>query len=61
MDLGVEDREALPVVGEDVGVGMLQPDDQAFQPEPAQVVAAAGLVVGLAEQLGDQRPQGSCW
>ena len=59
MDLGVEDREALPVVGEDVGVGMLQPDDQPFQPEPAQVVAAAGLAVGLAEQPGDQRSEGS--
>ena len=30
-----------------------QPDDQAFQPEPAQVVAAAGPAVGLAE---DRRP-----
>jgi len=30
MNLGVEDREALAVVGEAVGVGMGQPDDQPF-------------------------------
>ena len=59
MDFGVEDREALPVVGEDVGVRMLESDDQPFQAEPAEVVAAAGSAVGLAEELGDQRPQGS--
>jgi hypothetical protein len=31
VDLGVEDGEALPVIGEDVGVGMLQSDDQPLQ------------------------------
>ena len=31
VEFGVEDREALPVVGEDVGVRMGQLDDQRFQ------------------------------
>jgi hypothetical protein len=56
MDLGVEDGEALPV-GEQVGVRVRQPDDQPFQPQPAQVIAAAGLSVGLVKQRGDQRPR----
>ena len=59
VDFGVEDCKALPVVGEDVGVGMGQPDDQPFQAESAEVVAAAGLAVGLAEQSGDQRSEGA--
>ena len=40
-DLAVEHGEALPIVGEDVGVGMLQSDDQPFQAQSSQVVAAA--------------------
>jgi hypothetical protein len=37
---------------------MLQPHDQPFQPEPGQVVAAAGLAVEFAEQPGHQGPEG---
>ena len=33
VDFGVEHGEPLPVVGEDVGVGMLKPDDRAFELE----------------------------
>jgi hypothetical protein len=39
VDLGVEDREAEAVRGQGVGVGVRQPFDQAFEPQPAQVVA----------------------
>ena len=46
--LGVEDREALPVRGEDVGVGVLDLDDEALELEPAKVVAAAALGVDLS-------------
>ena len=59
--LGVEDREALPVRGEDVGVGVLDLDDEALELEPAKVVAAAALGVGGgvgSEQPGDEWPQG---
>jgi len=59
VDLAVEHREALPVLGEHVGVGVLEPHDQPFQPQPGQVVAAAGLAVGLAEQPFDLRSEGS--
>jgi hypothetical protein len=38
---------------------MLQPNDQALQPEPAQVIAAAGPAVRLAEQRFDEWSQGS--
>jgi hypothetical protein len=58
--LGVEDREALPVRGEDVGVGVLDLDDEALELEPAKVVAAAALGVGGgvgSEQSGDE----DCW
>ena len=61
MHLGVEDREALPVRGEDVGVGVLDLDDEALELEPAKVVAAAALGVGGgvgSEQPGDEWPQG---
>ena len=34
VDLGVEDGEPLPVSGEEVGIRVLQPDDQALQSEP---------------------------
>jgi hypothetical protein len=57
VDFGVEDGEALPVVGEDVGVGVRQPDDQPFQAKAAQVVAAAGLGVFGVEQPSDQGSQ----
>ena len=33
VDLGVEDRNPLPVGGQDVGVGLEQPGDQAVEAE----------------------------
>jgi hypothetical protein len=48
--LGVEDREALPVRGEDVGVGVLDLDDETLELEPAKVVAAATLGEGAASR-----------
>ena len=38
VDLGVEDRDPLPVGGQDVGVGLEQPGDQAIEAESAQVI-----------------------
>ena len=62
--LGVERGEALPVRGQDVGVAMFDLDDEAFEFEPPQVVAAAALGVGGgvgSEQRADQRAcQMSC-
>ena len=49
MELGVEDREPLTVGGEQLGVGVRQPDDKALELQATQVVAAPGLRVGLAE------------
>ena len=57
-DLGVEDREALPIGGEDIGVGVRNLSDQALEFQAAQVVAAASLVVRFAEQSTDQWPDG---
>ena len=61
MDLGVEDRHALSVGGQIVGVGSRASDDQPVEAEPGQVVA--GLVDGVvdAEQmahLGAEAPVG---
>ena len=39
MDLGVEDRDALPVGGEVVDVGAGSALDQAVEAEPGEVVA----------------------
>src|SRR5664280_2006354 len=58
--LGAEDREALPARDEDVGVGVLDLDDETLELEPAKVVAAAALGVGGgvgSEQPGDE----DCW
>src|SRR5664280_1699810 len=58
--LGVEDREALPVRSGDVGVGVLDLDDETLELEPAKVVAATALGVGGgvgSEQPGDE----DCW
>ena len=64
MDLGVEDRDALPVGGEVVDVGAGSALDQAVEAEPGEVVArlVAGVVIeGGAEQmahLGAEAPVG---
>ena len=55
MDLGVEDRDSLPIGGEVVGVGAGSSPDQALHPEPGEVVAhLVDGVVGRrdAEQMG---------
>ncbi len=59
MDLGVEDRDALAVGRQDVGVAVLEPDDEAFEAQAAQVVAGLGLAVGDAEQRADLGSQGA--
>ena len=46
MDLGVEDRDALPVGGQDVGVGVRAAFDQPVEAQPAQVVAHLADAVG---------------
>ena len=51
--LGVEDRDALAVVGEDVGVGTVEAFDQPVEAQPRQVVAHLVGGVGGAEQSGD--------
>ncbi len=59
--LGVEDRDALPVGGQEVGVAAGQPHNEALELEPGQVVAHLGGRVGHAEQgahLGAQAPVG---
>ena len=53
MDLGVEDRDALPVTGQDVGVAVREPGDEAFEAQPAQIVGHLRAGVVGAEQPGD--------
>ena len=35
VEFGIEDRDSLALVGADVGIGVRQPGDQAFEPQPA--------------------------
>ena len=61
VDLGVEDRHALSVGGEVVGVGSGTSGDQAVEAESREVVAGLVDGVGDAEQmahLGTQAPIG---
>jgi hypothetical protein len=61
VDLGVEDRDPLPVGGQDVGVGLGQPGDQAIEAESAQVTTHLAHRVRHAEQgghLGAKAPVG---
>jgi len=57
VELGVEDRQALPVGGQDVGVGVLDPADQPVQAQSAQVVSHLAGAVGRAGQPGGQGAQ----
>jgi hypothetical protein len=52
MDLGVEDRDPLSLVGQDVGVGVGQPGDQPFEAEPAEVITHLAHRVRFTEQGG---------
>jgi hypothetical protein len=56
-ELGVEDGEALPVGGQHVGVGVLDPADEAVEAQAAQVVSCLAGAVGGAEQPGGQGTQ----
>jgi hypothetical protein len=61
LELAVEDRDALALGGQDVGVAGVESLDEAVQAEPAEVVAHLVAGVGLAEQLahlGTQAPVG---
>ena len=61
MDLGVEDRDALSIGGQGVGVGVWAAFDQAVEAQPGKVVAHLVDRVGRAEQmvhLGTQAPVG---
>ena len=53
-ELGVEDGDADPVGGQDVGVLAGDALDQPVQPEAAEVVAHLALRVGLLEVSGDE-------
>ena len=61
VQLGVEDRGAEAVRGQDVVVGVLDPVDQPGEAEPPQVVGrlAAGVKRRLA--VRSLRRAGSCW
>src|SRR5664279_2196893 len=59
VELGVEDRDALPFRGEGVDVRAVAAFDDAVEAEPAEVVAHLVAGVRLAEQvahLGTQAP-----
>src|SRR5580765_1422236 len=61
VDLCVEDRHALPVRGQVVGVGVLAAFDQAVEPQPGKVVAHLVGGVGGAQEvahLGAKAPMG---
>jgi len=51
VELAVEDRNALSLAGQDVGVAGVETVDQPVEPEPAQVIAHLVAGVGRAEQL----------
>src|SRR5271169_2099117 len=57
VDLGVEDRGADAVGGQDVVVGAGDPADQPGQAEPAQVVGHLAGGVGGVQQSGHQGAQ----
>ena len=51
MDLGVEDRDALAVGGQVVGVGAWSAFDESVEAQPGEVVAGLVDGVGDAEQM----------
>ena len=51
VDLGVEDRDALPVGGQVVGDGSGSSHDQPVEAEPGELVACLVGGVGDAEQM----------
>src|SRR6266516_5816260 len=57
VDLGVEDRQALAVGGQDVGVGVFDPADQVVEAQAAQVVGHLAGAVVCSEQPGGQGAQ----
>ena len=54
LQLGVEDRDADALGGEDVGVAAGKAGDEPVEPQAAEVVTHLALAVVLAEVSGDE-------